>query len=253
MLENKFNEFVSIVKRLRKDCPWDREQTNESIKAATLEEAFEVVHAIDEKDDNEFKGELGDLLFHVALHSEIASEEKRFSLGDVIDSISQKLVRRHPHVFGNVEVNGTADVVRNWEAIKLDEGRKSILEGLPTALPALLRAFRVQEKAGKVGFDWSKKEEVWEKVEEEILELKDAERDFSVLEIEEELGDLLFALTNYSRFLRINPENALRRATHKFEKRFRFIEMELEKREKKITESNLEEMNELWDLSKEKI
>lgn len=156
-------------------------------------------------------------------------------------------------MFGNVEVNGTADVVRNWETIKLEEGRKSVLEGLPTALPALLRAFRVQEKAAKVGFDWSKKEEVWEKVEEEIIELKAAEKNLSVTEIEEELGDLLFALTNYSRFLHINPENALRSATHKFEKRFRFIETELEKREKKITESNLEEMNELWELSKENI
>lgn len=252
MLETKFNEFVAIVKRLRKDCPWDREQTNESIKAATLEEAFEVVHAIDEKDDKELKAELGDLFLHIVLHAEIASEEKRFSLDEVISSISEKLVRRHPHVFGNVVVNGTADVVRNWEAIKLDEGRKSVLEGLPAAMPALLRAFRVQEKAAKVGFDWSRKDEVWEKVEEEIHELEDAEKNLTHSEVEEELGDLLFALTNYSRFLNINPENALRKATQKFEKRFRFIEEELEKRNRKITESNLDEMNELWEKSKSK-
>lgn len=252
MLENKFKEFVSIVKRLRKDCPWDREQTNESIKAATLEEAYEVVHAIDDNDDTELKTELGDLFFHVILHAEIAEEDQRFSLNDVIDSISQKLIRRHPHVFGDVSINGTADVLRNWETIKLEEGRKSLLDGLPSAMPALLRAFRAQEKAAKVGFDWTNKEEVWEKVEEEIAELETEVAHGSQDKIEEEFGDLLFALTNYSRFLKINPENALRLATKKFEKRFRFIEEELEKKNRKITESNLDEMNELWEKSKSK-
>lgn len=183
MIENRFREFVGIVKRLRKECPWDREQTNDSIKAATIEEAYEVVEAIDHKNYDELKKELGDLLLHVVFHSTIAEEGNHFKLEEVIDSIQEKLIRRHPHVFGDpanagqvVEVTGVHHVKKNWEAIKIKEGRKSVVDGVPAALPALQRAHRLQEKASKVGFDWEKKEDVWKKVIEEIEEMHRAEK-----------------------------------------------------------------------------
>ena len=161
MIENKFQEFVEIVKILRKECPWDREQTNDSIKAATIEEAYEVVEAIDNKDYAELKKELGDLLLHVVFHTTIAEESNHFKLENVIDSIQEKLIRRHPHVFGNIEVNGADEVKKNWETIKLKEGRKSLVDGVPVSLPALQRAHRLQEKVSKVGFDWENKEDIW--------------------------------------------------------------------------------------------
>jgi len=176
MIGNKFEEFTGIVKRLRKECPWDKEQTNDSIKAATIEEAYEVIEAIDNKDYNELKKELGDLLLHVIFHSTIAEESNHFKLDDVIDSIQEKLIRRHPHVFGNVEVTGVEHVKKNWEAIKIKEGRKSVIDGVPVNLPALQRAHRLQEKAAKVGFDWEKKEDVWKKVIEEIEEMHEIEK-----------------------------------------------------------------------------
>jgi XTP/dITP diphosphohydrolase len=250
MLESKFNEFVAIVKRLRKECPWDHEQTNDSIKAATIEEAYEVVEAIDNKDYNELKKELGDLLLHVVFHSVIASESNRFELEDVIKSITEKLIRRHPHVFGETIVHGADEVKKNWETIKLTEGRKSVLEGVPLNLPSLYRAYRLQEKAAKVGFEWNKKEDVWNKVTEEIAELEEADQSSDSVRVEEELGDLLFALTNYARFMKINPEDALRRANKKFEDRFAFIEKSLAGINKKITDSNLEEMEFYWEKSK---
>src|SRR4030065_588585 len=170
MTGNKFNEFVEIVKRLRKECPWDREQTNDSIKAATIEEAYEVVEAIEKKNYDDLKSELGDLLLHVVCHTIIASESNGFTIDDVIDGIQSKLIRRHPHVFGDVKVSGSQEVKKNWEEIKLEEGRNSVLNGVPEMLPALQRAHRLQEKAAKVGFDWEKKEDVWKKVIEEIEE-----------------------------------------------------------------------------------
>lgn len=176
MTDSKFNEFVEIVKRLRIECPWDKEQTNDSIKAATIEEAYEVVDAIDKKDFDELRKELGDLLLHVVFHSVIAEGENKFTLDEVIDSIKEKLIRRHPHVFGDVVVSNADDVKRNWEAIKLDEGRISILDGVPEIMPSLHRAFRLQEKASKVGFDWEKKEDVWKKVIEEIEEMHYSEK-----------------------------------------------------------------------------
>jgi XTP/dITP diphosphohydrolase len=253
MSDVKFNEFVDIVKRLRKECPWDKEQTNDSIKASTLEEAYEVVHAIDDKDFPELKKELGDLMLHVVFHTIIAEEKGHFKIDDVINSISEKMIRRHPHIFSNVEVNNSNDVKRNWETIKLAEGRSSVLDGLPTAMPALLRAHRMQEKTSKVGFDWKDKKDVWDKVIEEISELQEIENSDAQNRIEEEFGDLLFALTNYSRFLNINPENALRNACTKFEKRFRFIEQKLDDKGSHITKSNLEEMDHFWNESKNQI
>lgn len=206
MVETKFKELYGIVKRLRVECPWDREQTNDSIRAATIEEAYEVVEAIDDKNYDELKKELGDLLLHIIFHSVIASEGNHFGLEEVIDSISEKLIRRHPHVFGNVEVNGAEEVKKNWENIKLEEGRDSVLEGVPKMLPALQRAHRLQEKAAKVGFDWEKKEDVWKKVIEEIEEMHLSEKQESREELESEIGDVFFALVNYARFLGIHPE-----------------------------------------------
>jgi len=253
MTETKFTELLDIMYKLRKECPWDKVQTHDSIKSATMEEAYEVINAIDEKDFTELKGELGDLLLHIVFHSVIAEEEGHFTIDDVIDGITSKLVRRHTHIFGGVKVNNNSDIERNWETIKLEEeGRESILDGVPPNMPGLHRAFRLQQKASKVGFDWKNKENVWEKVEEEITELKEAESKNDLLEIENELGDLFFSLINYSRFLGVNPENALRRSTNKFVKRFQYIEEKLKESGNKITNSNLEEMDKLWDESKNK-
>jgi MazG family protein len=255
MIGNNFEEFVEIVKRLRKECPWDREQTNDSIKANTIEEAYEVVEAIDNKDFQELKKELGDLLLHVVFHTTIAEEENHFKLDEVIISIQEKLIRRHPHVFGDpanagqvTKVSSSEQVKQNWEAIKIKEGRKSIVEGVPGNLPALQRAHRLQEKASKVGFDWENKEDVWKKVEEELLEIKNAEQNHE--ELEKEFGDLFFSLVNYSRFIGINPENALRRTNEKFIKRFQYVEGKIKESGKKITESNLQEMDSFWNESK---
>ena len=250
MNENKFSDLVSIIRRLRSECPWDREQTNDSIKASTIEEAYEVLESIDNKDFDELKVELGDLLLHVIFHSVIAEEENKFKLDDVIDSIKAKLIRRHPHVFGSKEVRGPEDVKRNWETIKLSEGRNSVLEGVPENLPALQRAYRLQEKASKVGFDWDKKEQVWAKVIEEIEEMHKSEKEETREELENEVGDVFFAMVNYSRFLNINPEYALRNSIKKFIKRFNYIEDKVNESGRKIHESNLEEMDKYWNESK---
>jgi MazG family protein len=218
-----FAEFEDIVRRLRKECPWDREQTHKSLRPSLVEETYEVVESIEENDMPALKGELGDLLLHILLQAVIAEEEQAFTLPEVITGISEKMVRRHPHVFGSVEADSADAVVRNWEHIKMDEGRDSVLDGVPAELPALLRAARLQEKASKVGFDWKEKNEVWAKVTEEIGELEHAEASGDPHRIEDEFGDLLFALVNYSRFIRTNPEFALRRACDKFTRRFRFV------------------------------
>jgi MazG family protein len=261
MTGNKFNEFVEIVKRLRNECPWDREQTNDSIKAATIEEAYEVVEAIEKKNYDDLKSELGDLLLHVVFHTIIASESSYFTIDDVIDSIQSKLIRRHPHVFGEVKVSGSNEVKKNWEEIKLDEGRISVLEGVPEMLPALQRAHRLQEKASKVGFDWEKKEDVWIKVIEEIEEMHQIEKvksqrskvksDEEIYnQLENEIGDVFFALVNYARFLDVNPENALRRTNSKFIRRFAYVEEKIKAMGKKLSDSNLKEMDFYWEESK---
>jgi XTP/dITP diphosphohydrolase len=264
MTGNKFNEFVEIVKRLRNECPWDREQTNDSIKAATIEEAYEVVEAIEKKNYNDLKSELGDLLLHVVFHTIIASESNGFTIDDVIDSIQSKLIRRHPHVFGDVKVSGAQEVKKNWEEIKLEEGRNSVLEGVPEMLPSLQRAHRLQEKAAKVGFDWEKKEDVWKKVIEEIEEMHEIEKVKSQMsnvkneeeiynKLEDEIGDVFFALVNYARFLDVNPENALRRTNSKFIARFSYVEDKIKSLGKKLSDSNLKEMDFYWEESKKKV
>lgn len=250
MSDFKFNEFVDILRRLRKECPWDREQTNDSIKMATIEEAYEALDAINNKDYIELKEELGDLLLHVVFHSVIAEEDGHFNLDEVIDGSSKKLIRRHPHVFGDVTVEDTAEVMKNWEAIKLGEGKSSVLSGVPISMPALHRAFRMQEKAAKTGFEWQSLDQVKDKMIEERGELEEAEESGDITKLEEEFGDYLFALTNYARFKKINPENALNLASKKFEKRFGFIESELAKENRNPSEASLEEMMKLWNKSK---
>jgi len=250
MTGSKFNEFVQIVERLRKECPWDKEQTNDSIKAATIEEAYEVVDAIDNKDYDELKKELGDLLLHVVFHTVIAEESNHFEIDDVIDSIQEKIIRRHPHVFGDKEVSGAEEVKTNWEEIKLSEGRVNLLDGMPPLLPALQLAHRIQEKVSKVGFDWERKEDVWKKVVEEIEEMHQSELEGTHDELEGEIGDVIFALVNYARFLRVNPENALRKTNNKFIKRFGYVEDKITESGKKLSESTLEEMDKFWEDSK---
>lgn len=249
-IESLFADYVQVVRKLRKECPWDREQTHQSIRHSLIEEAYEVVEAIDHKNLDDLKFELGDLLLHVVLHSIIAEEESEFTIENVVSESSAKLIRRHPHVFGDTKVRSSDDVKNNWEKIKLTEGRKSLMDGVPKKMPSLLRAHRLQEKASKVGFDWKRKEDVWEKVVEEIGELHAAETKRSYNHLEEEFGDLLFALVNYARFLKVNPESALSRSTKKFTKRFQRIEEEIRGRGKRLEHSTLEEMDAIWNEGK---
>ncbi|MEO8664203.1 MAG: nucleoside triphosphate pyrophosphohydrolase [Ignavibacteria bacterium] len=250
----EFNEFVEVVRKLRKECPWDRIQTHLSLRRCLLEETYEVLEAIDNNNMPELKKELGDILLQVVFHSNIADENKDFSLSDVIEFETKKLVDRHPHVFGDVKVKDSEEVKKNWEKLKKNEGRKSIIDGIPEELPALLKAFRIQEKASKSGFDWKEEEPVFEKVIEEINELKEnVDKGKSVKEIEDELGDVLFSIVNYSRFLKINPEDALRRTIKKFRKRFQKIEKFAEDNNKVLEEMTLEEMDVVWEKAKEDI
>lgn len=246
----EFAKFVEIVRQLRRECPWDREQTHASVRHSLIEETYEVVEAIDKNDLMALKHELGDLLLHVVFHTSIAEQYNEFTLKEVIEDITTKLIRRHPHVFGDQKVNDSKEVISNWEKTKLKEGRDSVLEGVPKELPALLRAHRLQDKASKVGFDWEKKEDAWRKVEEEMRELHAAIESGDQDKIEAEYGDLLFALVNYSRFINVNPENSLRQTIDKFIKRFQYIEQRLRERGKDINSTSLEEMDSLWEEAK---
>lgn len=245
-------DLVDLMEILRENCPWDKKQTHDSIKSSTLEEAYEFVEALDEKDFPHMKEELGDLLLQIVFHAKMAEEEEQFNIDDVINNLIEKLKRRHPHIFSDTKVDGVADVLKNWEAIKLKEGRSSVLGGVPKALPAIERAFKLQQKASKVGFDWKNKEDVWNKVKEEIAEVKESEISGSKEETESEMGDLLFSMINYARFIGINPENALRKSNKKFEKRFNYIEKRLKEQGSSITDSCLEEMDHYWDEAKQK-
>jgi MazG family protein len=251
-LDKEFLEFVEIVHKLRRECPWDKEQTHSSIRHSLIEETYEVVEAIDQGNLDDLKKELGDLLLHVVFHASIAEQANEFTLEDVIKTITEKLIRRHPHVFGEVEVSGSKQVISNWEKIKMTEGRNSVMEGVPKELPALLRAHRLQDKASKVGFDWEKKEDAWKKVDEEMNELHRAIKSGKQDEVEAEFGDLLFAMVNYSRFINVNPEIALRQTVEKFITRFQYIEKRLKEIGKDIHSSSLEEMDKLWEEAKTK-
>ena len=251
--KTNFEKLVEVMARLRAEngCPWDREQTHASLKPFLLEETYEVLEAIDLQNDEELCNELGDLLLQVVFHAQIASEEKRFSATEVCSSIVDKLIRRHPHVFGDVLADSPEQVLANWEEIKMDERQRqaepaSFLDGVPKNLPALLRAQRLQAKAARVGFDWPHVDGPLNKVEEEFAELRQAIDRGDMDEMEEEFGDLLFALVNTGRFLHLFPEDTLRLAADKFERRFRAMEAILRKQNKDIKEVSLEEMDQIW-------
>ncbi|MGC8595819.1 MAG: nucleoside triphosphate pyrophosphohydrolase [Candidatus Kryptoniota bacterium] len=245
-------EFVNIVRKLRRECPWDRMQTNRSIRHYTMEEVYELVEAIDEEDWKSVKGELGDLLLNVFLHAQIAEDEGKFSLAEMITEETKKMIVRHPHVFADIRADDPEQVKKNWEKIKTGEGRVSLFDGIPKTLPALALAFKIQDRAARVGFDWKDPEDVWKKVEEEIKELREAVGEGNKAKVEEELGDLLFAIVNYSRHILVHPESALREAAQKFRKRFLYIEKELAKRNISLHDATLEQMDALWNESKSK-
>ena len=245
----EFERLVEIMRELRGEhgCPWDKEQTHESLRQYLLEEAYEVIEAIDSGRYDDLKEELGDLLLQVVFHAQIAEEEGRFTILEVVRGINEKLIRRHPHVFGDVVVKTAAEQSQHWEKLKRQEGKKSAIDGVPRSLNALLRAHRIQAKASTVGFDWEKTEQVWEKVREELAELEEAYKNGDQQAVQEELGDVLFAIVNLSRFLRVNPEDALRLTVEKFSRRFRAVEEELRRRGKTAEEADLEEMDAIWE------
>ncbi|MDX1638779.1 MAG: nucleoside triphosphate pyrophosphohydrolase [Balneolaceae bacterium] len=247
---SKFRDLVEIISILRKKCPWDRKQTHQSIKDNLIEEAYEAVDAIDRNDFEELKNELGDLLLHVLFHSEMASETDHFTIEDVVFAIQEKLIRRHPHVFGDTVADDEHQVAENWERIKLEEGKDSVLDGIPAHLPALIKAQRMQEKAANVGFDWPESDQVIGKVREELQELRDALENRDHDESRKEFGDLLFSLVNLGRFYGLNAEDCLRITNRKFDRRFRFIEKSLEKKGIDIREATLEEMDLHWEEAK---
>lgn len=246
-----FRRLLEIMDELRAKCPWDKKQTIESLRYLTIEETYELSDSILEKDMDGIRKELGDLMLHLVFYAKICSETDAFDIADVLNNINAKLVHRHPHIFGDVKVKDAREVRDNWEKIKLQEkGNESVLSGVPASLPAVVKAYRIQEKASGVGFDWDHANQVWEKVMEELSELKEAETGGSHEEMEHELGDLLFALINYARFIDVNPEDALERTNKKFIKRFQFIEETAKKVHKPLQEMTLTEMDHFWKEAK---
>lgn len=238
-----FGRLLEIMDTLRAECPWDRKQTMESLRNLTIEETYELADAILEDDLDEVKEEIGDLLLHMVFYAKIGDEKGAFDIGDALNTVCEKLIRRHPHIYGDTVVNGEADVKRNWEQIKKAEG-KSVLAGVPKSLPAMIKAYRMQEKTAQVGFEWDAKEDVWKKVEEEIQEFKTALNDKGTqAEIEDEFGDILFSLINYARFINVDPETALDKVNQKFKRRFEYIEANAPK---DLIDMSLEEMDALW-------
>jgi nucleoside triphosphate diphosphatase len=246
----EFSSLLTIVRRLRRECPWDREQTHQSLRESFLEESYEVIEALDAGNIQELKQELGDALFHILIQAVIAEEVGEFTLADIITGIQDKLVRRHPHVFGEATVDSSETVRKNWEQLKMREGRSSVLEGVPPSLPALQRALRVQERAARVGFDWSDSADVVRKVFEESGELQEALTGGKDGEAEAELGDLFFALVNYARHLKMNPETSLRLTVEKFTRRFQFIEDRFRSEGKDIAQASLTDMDAVWNEAK---
>ncbi|MDD5361754.1 MAG: nucleoside triphosphate pyrophosphohydrolase [Ignavibacteria bacterium] len=253
ILAEKFIEFVNIVRRLRKECPWDREQTHESLRRCLLEESYEVLEAIDNNDMSELKKELGDLMLQVVFHGVLGEEADTFDLTGVLEKETEKLIHRHPHIFGDVKVSGSEEVKTNWEKLKKKEGRISVLDGVPVEMPALFRAYRVQEKAAKVGFDWKDHKPVYEKILEEVGELREnMENNEPQHKLEDEFGDVLFSIVNYARFMKINPEDALRKTIEKFIYRFRKIEDFAREKNIEMESMTLEEMDAVWNKAKNK-
>jgi XTP/dITP diphosphohydrolase len=257
-LSASFLRLVSVMDDLREKCPWDRKQTIQTLRHMTIEETYELADAITDEDWKGISEELGDLLLHILFYSKIGAEQRQFTLEEVINGISEKLISRHPHIYGDVKVNNEEDVKRNWENLKLKEGKKSVLSGVPASLPAIVKAIRLQEKAKQVGFEWENKDQVWEKVEEEISELKLAignmqlakgpdQRTMYQKNVEEEFGDVMFSLVNYARFLQVDPENALAVTNKKFINRFNQMEEQAVKEGKNMTDMTLEEMDSIWN------
>jgi XTP/dITP diphosphohydrolase len=251
-LEDNFLRLVKIMDELREQCPWDKKQTIHTLRSMTIEELYEFADAVTNEDWKEMKEELGDLLLHILFYTRIANEEKKFTLNDVIDGICNKLIIRHPHIYGDVKVNDEEDVKRNWQKIKLQEGKKGVLDGVALSLPAIVKAARIQEKAKQVGFEWENKEDVWQKVGEEIDELQEAITLKQQEHIEEEFGDVLFSLVNYARFLHVDAENALERTNKKFISRFKQMEELATQKGESLAEMNLEQMDALWNEVKKK-
>ncbi len=245
-----FERLLTIMDELRENCPWDRKQTMQSLRHLTIEETYELGDAILDNDLDEIKKELGDVLLHIVFYSKIGSETRNFDIADVCNSICDKLIDRHPHIYGDVEVENEDDVKRNWENLKLKEGKKSVLEGVPKSLPAVVKANRIQDKVAGVGFDWEKPEQVFEKVKEELNELQLEINTENHDAMESEFGDVLFSMINYARFLKINPENALERTNKKFIKRFQYLEKKSKLINKELKDMSLEEMDVFWEESK---
>ena len=245
-----FDRLLTIMDELREQCPWDRKQTMETLRHLTIEETYELGDAILDNDLEEVKKELGDVLLHIVFYSKIGSEKKSFDIADVANSICEKLISRHPHIYGDVEVENEEDVKKNWENLKLKEGKKSVLEGVPRSLPALVKASRIQDKVAGVGFDWEEPQQVFEKVKEELEELQEEVNQQNQDLIEAEFGDVLFSMINYARFLNINPENALERTNKKFIKRFQYLEEKAKENKKSLKEMTLEEMDIFWEEAK---
>lgn len=246
-----FDRLLTIMDELREQCPWDKKQTLQSLRHLTIEETYELGDAILDNDLQEIKKELGDLLLHIVFYAKIGSETHDFDIADVANSICEKLIDRHPHIYGDVKVANEEEVKKNWEKLKLKEGKKSVLEGVPKSLPALVKANRIQDKVAGVGFDWEQPEQVWEKVEEELQEFRTEVVKGDHNAIENEFGDVLFSMVNYARFLNINPENALERTNKKFTKRFKYLEEKAKSQNKPLKEMTLAEMDVFWEEAKD--
>jgi XTP/dITP diphosphohydrolase len=245
-----FDRLLTIMDELRAQCPWDKKQTMETLRHLTIEETYELGDAILDKDLEEVKKELGDVLLHIVFYAKIGSETKDFDIADVCNSICEKLINRHPHIYSDVKVENEDDVKRNWENLKLKEGKTSVLEGVPKSLPALVKANRIQEKVAGVGFDWEEPNQVWEKVEEELNEFKAEVQSGNQDNMESEFGDVIFSMVNYARFLNINPENALERTNKKFLKRFQYLESKAKALNKPLKDMTLAEMDVFWEEAK---
>jgi XTP/dITP diphosphohydrolase len=251
---NAFGNLLDIMDRLRSDCPWDKKQTNESLRTNTIEEMYELCDAIIRNDNEDIKKELGDLLLHIIFYSKIGEEKEAFDIADVCEALCRKLIYRHPHVFGNVDADTSQQVEQNWEQLKLKEkdGNKTVLEGVPVSLPSIAKAHRIQAKARNAGFDWTYREQVWDKIQEEFLELKAEIANLEPDRIEDEFGDLFFSLINAARLYKINPDNALERTNQKFIRRFNYVEKEAIRQQRHLKEMTLEEMDTIWNEAKSK-
>ncbi|MRT17234.1 nucleoside triphosphate pyrophosphohydrolase [Vitellibacter sp. q18] len=245
-----FDRLLTIMDELREQCPWDKKQTMETLRHLTIEETYELGDAILEQDLSEVKKELGDVLLHIVFYAKIGSETHDFDIADVCNTICEKLISRHPHIYGNIKVSDEEEVKRNWENLKLKEGKKSVLEGVPNSLPALVKASRIQEKVAGVGFDWEEPQQVFEKLQEELAELQHEINRSNQEKIEAEFGDVLFSMINYARFLKINPENALERTNKKFIKRFQYLERKAKEMNKSLKDMTLAEMDVFWNDAK---